>query len=53
MFQKPNLFQKEILLLLAALLNSKELKEIRDTFSAIDIDSSGTITIDELSAAYQ
>ncbi|TNV85162.1 hypothetical protein FGO68_gene11276 [Halteria grandinella] len=53
MFQKPNLFQKEILLLLGALLNSKQLKEIRDTFSAIDADSSGTITLAELSAAYQ
>lgn len=41
------------MLLLAALLNSKQLKEIRDTFSAIDADSSGTITFDELSAAYQ
>jgi Ca2+-binding EF-hand superfamily protein len=53
MFQKPNLFQKEVLLLLGALLNSKQLKDIRDTFSAIDADSSGTITLAELSAAYQ
>ncbi len=51
-FQKPNLFQKQILLLLTALLNSKELKDIRDTFSVIDIDSSGTITLAELSAAF-
>lgn len=42
-----------MLLLLGALLNSKELKEIRDTFSAIDTDSSGTITLAELSAAFQ
>jgi len=33
-------------------LNSKELKDIRDTFSAIDVDSSGTITLGELSAAF-
>jgi len=39
-------------LLLGALLNSKELKEIRDTFYAIDSDSSGTITLAELSMAY-
>jgi calcium-dependent protein kinase len=52
LFQKPTLFQKHILLLLAALLNSKELKDIRDTFSAIDVDSSGTITLGELSAAF-
>jgi len=35
-------------LLLGALLNSKELKEIRDTFSAIDEDSSGAISMAEL-----
>lgn len=45
LFKKPNAFQKEILLLLGALLNSKELKEIRDTFSAIDVDSSGSISL--------
>lgn len=48
MFKKPNLFQREILLLLAALLNGKELKEIRETFAAIDSDSSGSISIAEL-----
>jgi len=51
-FNQPTLFQKEILLLLGALLNSKELKEIRDTFSAIDADSSGTITLTELKIAF-
>jgi calcium-dependent protein kinase len=51
LFKKPTLFQKEILLILGALLNSKELKEIRDTFFAIDADSSGTITLNELKAA--
>jgi len=53
MFKKPNLFQREILLLLAALLNGKELKEIRETFAAIDSDSSGSISIAELCSAYQ
>ena len=53
MFKKPNLFQREILLLLAALLNGKELKEIRETFAAIDSDSSGAISIAELCQAYQ
>lgn len=45
------MFQKEILLILGTLLNSKELKEIRETFFAIDADSSGTITLNELKAA--
>ena len=53
MFKKPSLFQKEILLIIGTLLNSKELKEIRDTFAAIDADSSGTITLDELKAAFK
>jgi calcium-dependent protein kinase len=38
---------------LAALLNGKELKEIRETFAAIDSDSSGSISIAELCQAYQ
>ena len=38
---------------LAALLNSKELKEIRDTFSAIDADSSGAISMKELHNAFK
>jgi Ca2+-binding EF-hand superfamily protein len=42
------MFQKEILLILATLLNGKELKEIRETFSAIDSDSSGAISHTEL-----
>ena len=53
LFKKPNAFQREILLLLGALLNSKELKEIRETFSAIDIDSSGAISLKELEDAYK
>lgn len=52
LFKKPNMFQREILLLLGALLNSKELKEIRDTFSAIDEDSSGAISLKELQNAF-
>lgn len=52
MFKKPSIFQKEILLLIGTLLNSKELKEIRDTFAAIDADSSGTITLAELKLAF-
>jgi calcium-dependent protein kinase len=40
-------------LLLATLLNGKELKEIRETFSAIDIDSSGSISLSELCDAYR
>jgi len=40
-------------LILGALLNSKELKEIRDTFAAIDVDSSGAISLEELSDAYR
>jgi len=42
-----------VLLLLGALLNSKELKEIRDTFSAIDEDSSGAISLQELHNAFR
>jgi calcium-dependent protein kinase len=53
LFKKPTLFQKEILLLLAALLNGKELREIRETFSAIDIDSSGSISLAELCVAFK
>ena len=53
LFKQPNAFQKEILLLLAALLNSKDLKEIRDTFSAIDVDSSGSISLAELCNAFK
>jgi Ca2+-binding EF-hand superfamily protein len=53
MFKKPSMFQKEILLLIGTLLNSKELKEIRDTFAAIDADSSGTITLAELKLAFK
>lgn len=53
LFKKPNAFQREILLLLAALLNSKDLKEIRDTFAAIDEDSSGAISLAELSNAFR
>jgi Ca2+-binding EF-hand superfamily protein len=41
------------LLLLAALLNGKELREIRETFSAIDADSSGAISLSELCSAYK
>jgi Ca2+-binding EF-hand superfamily protein len=52
MFKKPSMFQKEILLLIGTLLNSTELKEIRDTFAAIDADSSGTITLAELKVAF-
>lgn len=52
LFKKPSMFQKEILLLIGTLLNSKELKEIRDTFAAIDADSSGTITLAELKLAF-
>mmetsp|Transcript_914 Transcript_914/g.928 ORF Transcript_914/g.928 Transcript_914/m.928 type:complete len:109 (+) Transcript_914:1027-1353(+) len=52
-FKKPNLFQKEILLLLSTLLNGKELREIRETFSAIDSDSNGSISVGELSEAYK
>jgi hypothetical protein len=53
MFKKPSMFQKEILLLIGTLLNSTELKEIRDTFAAIDADSSGTITLAELKVAFK
>jgi hypothetical protein len=53
LFKKPNAFQREILLLLGALLNSKELKEIRETFSAIDQDSSGAISLKELENAFK
>jgi Ca2+-binding EF-hand superfamily protein len=53
LFKKPNLFQKEILLLLAGLLNGKELREIRETFSAIDADSNGSISLSELCIAYK
>jgi Ca2+-binding EF-hand superfamily protein len=53
MFKKPSMFQKEILLLIGTLLNSKDLKEIRDTFAAIDADSSGTITLAELKVAFK
>ena len=53
LFKKPNIFQREILLLLGALLNSKELKEIRDTFAAIDEDSSGAISLQELQNAFR
>lgn len=53
LFQKPNLFQKEILVLLASLLNGKELKEIRETFLAIDEDSSGAISLTELCQAFR
>jgi Ca2+-binding EF-hand superfamily protein len=42
-----------MLILLASLLNGKELKEIRDTFSAIDIDSSGSISLHELCQAFK
>jgi Ca2+-binding EF-hand superfamily protein len=38
---------------LAALLNGKQLKEIRDTFSAIDTDASGTISLEELCNAFR
>lgn len=38
---------------MSALLNGKELKEIRETFSAIDIDSSGSISLAELCSAYR
>ena len=53
MFKKPNAFQKEILLVLSTLLNGKELKEIRETFTAIDVDHSGGISLDELCKAYK
>lgn len=39
--------------MLGALLNSKELKEIRETFSAIDLDSSGAISLKELQNAFK
>lgn len=39
--------------MLGGLLNSKELKEIRDTFSAIDEDSSGAISLRELHNAFK
>lgn len=52
LFKKPTAFQKQILLLLAALLNGKELREIRETFSAIDVDSSGSISLHELCSAF-
>lgn len=47
-FKKPTIFQKEMLTLLSSLLNGKELKEIRNTFAAIDSDSSGAISLSEL-----
>lgn len=52
-FHPPNLFQKEMLIILASLLNGKELKEIRETFAAIDSDSSGSISLEELCDAFK
>lgn len=34
-------------------MNEKEIKEIRETFSAIDADSSGSISLDELCTAFK
>jgi Ca2+-binding EF-hand superfamily protein len=42
-----------MLTLLASLLNGKELKEIRETFAAIDADSSGSISLAELCLAFK
>ncbi len=39
--------------MLSTLLNGKELKEIRETFDAIDVDNSGGISLDELCKAYK
>lgn len=52
-FKKPSSFQKEMLTLLASLLNGKELKEIRETFAAIDVDSSGSISLSELCQGFR
>ena len=41
------------MLLLSSLLNGKELKEIRESFAAIDVDSSGAISLNELCYAYR
>ena len=42
-----------MLISLASLLNGKEIKEHRETFTAIDVDSSGGITREELKNAYR
>ena len=42
-----------MLTLLSSLLNGKELKEIRETFLAIDADSSGSISLAELCDAFK
>ena len=41
-----------MLITLSSLLGGKEIKEIRETFAAIDADSSGGITVQELRNAY-
>ena len=47
-FHKPSTFQREMLIILATLLSGKEIKEFRETFEGIDIDSSGGISKAEL-----
>lgn len=50
-FVKYSRFKQFALRALASTLNSEELSDLRDQFSAIDIDKNGTISLEELKQA--
>ncbi|KQK20122.1 hypothetical protein BRADI_1g52567v3 [Brachypodium distachyon] len=50
-FVKYSRFKQFALRALASTLNSEELSDLRDQFNAIDIDKSGTISLEELKQA--
>ena len=52
-FRAPQLFQKEVLNVIVNMLNPSEIKQLRQTFLAIDIEGNGMIGIDELERAFK
>jgi len=53
LFKKPCILQQEVLKVLGTLLPYKEVKDIKDTFYALDKNLSGGITYEELKQAFQ
>ncbi len=50
-FAAMNKLKKAALLVIAKRLNSDEIKGLQQLFRSIDVDDSGTITVDELRTA--
>lgn len=50
-FNKKNQFKKQALKMIASTLSAADVQKLRKTFHDVDVDNTGTITLDELSVA--